>query len=79
MIEYYDPNTSNYYDVGGIETIDFIKAKLTPDEYKGFLKGNIIKYLSRANHKGNEAKDYEKASVYAGWLAEMSDIEIEEN
>ena len=58
-----------HYTHGGIETIDFIKAKLTPDEFRGFLKGSIIKYLSRANLKGNEDQDYRKASFYATMLA----------
>jgi len=59
----------SHYTAGGIETIDFIRAKLTPDEFRGFLKGSIIKYLSRANLKGNEEQDYAKASFYARMLA----------
>ena len=57
-----------HYTAGGIETIDFIRAKLTPDEFRGYLKGSIIKYLSRANLKGNEEQDYAKASFYATML-----------
>ena len=65
-----DPVLSpSHYTAGGIETIDFIRAKLTPDEFRGFLKGSIIKYLSRANLKGNEEQDYRKASFYASMLA----------
>lgn len=33
-----------YYDAGGIETLDVIKAKLTPEQYHGYLLGNVIKY-----------------------------------
>ncbi len=58
-----------HYTAGGIETIDFIRAKLTPDEFRGFLKGSIIKYLSRANLKGSEEQDYAKASFYSRMLA----------
>ena len=58
----------SHYTAGGIETIDFIKAKLTPDEFRGFLKGSIIKYLSRANLKGSEEQDYAKASFYSRML-----------
>ena len=58
-----------HYTAGGIETIDFIKAKLTPDEFRGYLKGSIIKYLSRANLKGSEEQDYRKASFYSRMLA----------
>jgi len=55
---------NNHYKVGGIETIDYIEAKFGAVEYKGFLKGNVLKYLSRAGHKVNEKEDYKKALYY---------------
>ncbi len=58
-----DPK-SRYYDVGGIETLDIIKAKLTPEQYSGFLLGNIIKYSCRANYKGEFDRDIEKVRFY---------------
>ena len=61
---------SIYYDAGGIETIDVIRAKLTKDQFIGFLMGNVIKYSSRINHKGDPARDAEKCAEYAGWLSE---------
>jgi len=65
-------NTPPHYLTGGIETIDFIRAKLTPEEFRGFCKGNVIKYLSRAEHKGGD-EDYKKAAVYLGWLNEVKE------
>lgn len=62
----------NYYDVGGIETIDFIKAKLTPEQYKGWLLGNVIKYAARVNHKGSEESDVKKLADYANRLKELN-------
>jgi len=61
---------SSYYDAGGIETLDVIKAKLTPEQYHGYLLGNAIKYQLRMMHKttDNPLRDAEKASNYAGWL-----------
>lgn len=59
----------NHYTVGGIETIKYIQAKLTPDQFKGYCIGNCIKYLSRAGYK-NGLEDYKKAAVYLGWLIE---------
>lgn len=53
------------YSVGGIECLDVIKAKLTPDQYRGFLLGNIIKYACRANNKGSFSRDMEKVRFYA--------------
>jgi hypothetical protein len=57
-----------HYKVGGIECIDYLKAKLSAEEFRGFLKGNAVKYLSRAEHKGN-AEDYAKANWYTNMLA----------
>ena len=59
----------DHYKVGGIETIDFIKAKLTPEQFEGYLAGNVIKYISRYRHK-NGAEDLKKARVYLNWLIE---------
>lgn len=64
-----DGDTS-YYDVGGIETIDIIEAKLSKQEYRGFLKGNCLKYLCRAGYKGQELSDYKKAADYLNMLIE---------
>jgi hypothetical protein len=66
-------NQPNHYTAGGIEVIDYIRAKLTPDQLKGYYVGNLLKYLSRADHKGG-VEDYKKAQVYLRWL-----IELEEN
>lgn len=60
----------SYYDNGGLTVIDFIKAKCTEDEYRGFLKGNVIKYTARASWKGQESEDYKKMLWYASRLNE---------
>lgn len=55
-----DPvNHPPHYKVGGIETIDFIEAKGL-----GYNLGNVVKYLTRADHKGNKVQDLEKARWY---------------
>ena len=56
-----------HYMQGSHECTDEIKAMLTPDEFKGFLKGNIIKYRYRANLKNGE-EDLAKADNYACYL-----------
>jgi hypothetical protein len=55
-----DPvNHPAHYKVGGIETIDFIEAKgLT------YHLGNVVKYVSRADHKGERLENLEKARWY---------------
>ena len=52
-------NHPAHYKVGGIETIDFIEAKKL-----GYNLGNVVKYLTRADHKGNRKQDLEKAKWY---------------
>lgn len=64
-------NQPPHYVVGGIETIDFIQAKLTPDEFRGYLKGNILKYTSRAGHKGDVDTDIGKLVWYANKLQSL--------
>lgn len=52
-------NHPAHYKVGGIETIDFIEAKgLT------YNLGNVVKYITRADHKGNTQEDLLKARWY---------------
>jgi hypothetical protein len=48
-----------HYKVGGIETIDFIEAKNL-----GYNLGNVVKYITRADHKGNKLEDLRKAQWY---------------
>lgn len=59
--------TPDYYKAGGFETIDYLHAFLTEDEFNGFCKGNIIKYVSRANRK-NGIEDIRKARDYLRYL-----------
>lgn len=49
-------NQPPHYKTGGIETIDFIEAKEL-----NYHLGNVVKYISRANHKNNTLQDLEKA------------------
>lgn len=57
---------------GANECIDVIKAMLTPEEYRGFLKGNSIKYRFRCGRKdGNPSEqDTKKAEYYETKLIE---------
>lgn len=57
-------NHSDHYNRSGIETIKIIEMFLTEEEYRGFLKGNILKYRERAPYKGNAEEDYAKAKWY---------------
>jgi hypothetical protein len=52
-------NHPPHYKAGGIETIDFIEAKKL-----GYNLGNVVKYVSRADLKGNKLEDLQKAKWY---------------
>lgn len=49
----------SYYTYGKIECIDFIL-----DKGLDFCRGNVVKYVVRAGHKGNELEDLKKAKQY---------------
>ena len=57
----------DHYNKGAIEAIEAIKASMHPQEYKGYLKGNCLKYLWRYEYK-NGVEDLRKARVYLEWL-----------
>jgi hypothetical protein len=61
-------NHPPHYKVGGIETIDYIQAKLTPEQFEGFCIGNALKYISRADHKEDATEDLHKAVWYLNRL-----------
>lgn len=47
-----DPvNQPEHYRQGEIECIDAIEAALTAEEFRGYCKGNILKYTWRERHK----------------------------
>lgn len=55
-----DPvNHPAHYKVGGIETIDFIEAKKL-----NYNLGNVVKYITRSEHKGSHTQDLQKALWY---------------
>lgn len=58
-------NSPTHYTHGGIETIDYIKAKLTREEYIGYLRGNIFKYTSRLGKKDDMEQDVGKLAWYS--------------
>lgn len=59
----------SHYNQGGKETIEILKDFLTESEFKGFLKGNVIKYMHRYYFK-NGLEDLDKAQWYLNKLRE---------
>lgn len=66
----------SYYKLwNDYEAIDLIRHVLTEEELRGYYKGNILKYKSRAGNKPGESaeKDLAKAREYQKWLEELDD------
>lgn len=65
-------NNPSHYTAGGIETLDYIKAKVK--DYPSYAAGNILKYVSRYEHK-NGVEDLKKAQFYLNDLIEWMESE----
>jgi hypothetical protein len=66
-------NHPSHYTDGGIECIEAIEAQLSLEEYRGYLKGNIAKYVWREKHKGG-TESLKKAQWYLSRLLELGEI-----
>jgi Protein of unknwon function (DUF3310). len=63
-------NHPYHYNTGKIEVIDFLE-----DQQLSFHAGNIVKYICRASHKGQEIEDLKKARWYLDRLIEKKERE----
>ena len=72
----HDPVNSpiHYADGNGVECIDAIEASMSTEEFKGFLKGNVQKYVWRYSQK-NGAEDLKKAKWYLERLIKLRELE----
>lgn len=66
----------HYKLANGMESIDVIRAVLSPEEYKGWCKGNALKYQFRAGKKdpAKESEDYRKAEFFLKELSNGDDV-----
>jgi len=60
----------HYHKLGVYQPWDVLKAWLTPEEYRGWMKGNAIVYLARERDKGGDA-DIAKANHTLEKLVEV--------
>ena len=75
-----DPvNRPSHYTAGGIECLDAIAASMTPTEYAGFLKGQVLKYIWRYRLKGKPAEDLKKARFYLDRLIQIVEKEASDS
>jgi hypothetical protein len=72
------PDTVNhpphYTDGGGIECIEAIEAALTNEEFRGYCKGNCMKYIWREKHKGG-TESLKKAQWYLDRLIQLDEAQ----
>jgi len=62
-----------HYNTGSVECIEAIKASMSDTEFKGYLKGNAMKYLWRYDYKGKPVEDLKKAQWYLARLTEEAE------
>ena len=63
-------NNPAHYGQGRIEAIEYIEDFMTKEEFIGYLRGNIAKYMHRFRYK-NGIEDVEKAKWYMEALIEV--------
>jgi hypothetical protein len=61
----------DHYKKMSIEPWDVMEVALTEEEFRGYLKGNFIKYAMRDGKKPGAIKDVDKAIHYRAKLTEM--------
>lgn len=65
-----DAINPDHYKIGGIEMFQILRAKLSPEGFKGYLAGCVFKYMARYEHKGG-LQDLNKAKRYLEELIEF--------
>lgn len=63
-------NHPDHYNNGKVEAIEAIEASESEEEFRGYLKGNALKYIWRYKYKGKPKQDLEKARWYLDKLIE---------
>lgn len=66
----------SHYNTGNIECIDAIEESMSSIAFKGYLKGNCMKYLWRYGYKGKPVEDLKKATWYLNKLTKMVAEEV---
>ena len=67
MLDLVSEKQASHYQTR-IQPIETMQANMTPEEFQGFCKGNIIKYACRCGRKDEPLKEAEKIVDYANWL-----------
>mgnify|MGYP000987178862 CR=1 FL=1 len=73
-----DVNSPSHYRQGKIEAIQYIRDILTREEFIGYCRGNIAKYLHRYRYKNKPTEDVRKAQWYSNELLVAEEMTDEE-
>ena len=65
---------SHYMMFPDMEAIEAIEKVLTHEEFKGYLKGNFLKYRFRAGDKDALEQDIAKSNWYRNYLRNVSTL-----
>jgi len=70
---YDDPiHSPIHYNKHGVECILAIEASMSSEQFEGYLRGNVLKYLWRYSYKGKPLEDLKKARWYLEKLIEKT-------
>lgn len=67
---------AKHYQTGQQQPIEVMQNTMNPEQFAGFLLGNVIKYAMRMNHKGKMREDAGKCRQYAEWLTDALDGKV---
>ena len=62
---------AKHYQVLQQQPIEIMQRLMTPEQFKGFLWGNVIKYALRCGQKDNPVKEMQKVAQYAKWYVQV--------
>ena len=74
MVKFDNVNHPAHYNAGKIEVIAIQEDQLTSEEYRGYIKGQVIKYITRERYK-NGLEDLKKARWYLDRLIKKMEKE----
>lgn len=64
-------NSPDHYTHGGIETWEYLLAKMSKNGAMWYCMGNVLKYVSRGPYKGKWLEDLKKAQWYITRMIEL--------
>ena len=64
-------NSPSHYKTGSIECIDALNECMNFEQFRGYLRGNCLKYLWRYEYKGKPLEDLQKSQWYLNKLIKL--------